>query len=284
MRNIYDLKQEIQDLKNVRDVIATLERISASYIPPVRQHLDVLTGYAANIRRIFRNLNAQQEREDTEEILRPLCIVFSMDHGLVGGLNVRLVESVVSHLQENPKDQVVVFGEKGRELLRSLGYEIAMQYPALSDKPTIDELRDFFWRFFSGNSIAYERMTVIAPQFVSVLEQDCRPVTVWPAQNPEKQNDADEKEAVETYSFLEPSRRRIAEFLIMRMIQLTVYEKALGAKLSEHAARMTAMADAGKSAGKIIGNLEHQYFKARQYTITKRLSEVFSAKQSLKQE
>ena len=101
---------------------------------------------------------------------------------------------------------------------------------------------------------------------------------MWPAKNSD-----DESENLESYSFVDPSRKRVAEFLRQKLLKLSIYEKALNGKLCEHAARMMAMSDAGKSAGKIIDNLERQYFKSRQQMITKRLSEVFSAKQTLKQ-
>ena len=56
MRNIYDLKQETGDLKDVRDVIATLERISAAYIPALRGHLSALEDYAAAMRNIYKKV------------------------------------------------------------------------------------------------------------------------------------------------------------------------------------------------------------------------------------
>ncbi|OGG44473.1 hypothetical protein A2841_00120 [Candidatus Kaiserbacteria bacterium RIFCSPHIGHO2_01_FULL_48_10] len=290
MRNIYDLKREIQDLKNVRDVIATLERISASYIPALRSHLEILEEYAEGNRRIFRKLGAKQtDVQEDDDISQSLVVVFSTDHGLVGGLNSRLIERVVEHVRDNPKDHVIVFGEKGKDLMRISGIHPAAIFSALTDKPSIDELREFFDQFFSTSDIAYRRVTVLAPRFVSVLEQSVEPSVVWPVYSDHNggveaghSGTVEEQPNEESYAFVDPSGKRVAEFLIARMVRLTMYEKALGAKLSEHAARMTAMADAGKSAGKIVSNLEHQYFKARQYTITKRLSEVFSAKQSLK--
>jgi len=173
MRNIYDLKREIQDLKNVRDVIATLERISASYIPALRSHLEILEEYAEGNRRIFRKLGAKQtDVQEDDDISQSLVVVFSTDHGLVGGLNSRLIERVVEHVRDNPKDHVIVFGEKGKDLMRISGIHPAAIFSALTDKPSIDELREFFDQFFSTSDIAYRRVTVLAPRFVSV--SSCR--------------------------------------------------------------------------------------------------------------
>ncbi|HLA25826.1 MAG TPA: F0F1 ATP synthase subunit gamma [Patescibacteria group bacterium] len=277
MRNIYDLKQETGDLKDVRDVIATLERISAAYIPALRNHLNTLDDYVAAARNIYKKLGVREKKQN-DEGNRELLIVFSTDRGLVGGLNGKITDSAAEYLRENPGSLLAVFGEKGKEFLQMLHFSPDLFFKAPNDKPEINEINDFFEQIF-GQDFNFSRISVCAPQFVSVLEQKPEISVVWPADNSD-----DESENLESYSFVDPSRKRVAEFLRQKLLKLSIYEKALNAKLCEHAARMMAMSDAGKSAGKIIENLERQYFKSRQQMITKRLSEVFSAKQSLKQE
>lgn len=276
MRNIYDLKQETGDLKNVRDVIATLERISAAYIPALRNHLNTLDDYVAAARNIYKKLKVKEMKKEDEDS-RELLIVFSTDRGLVSGLNGKITDCAAEYLRENPGCRLAVFGEKGKEILQMLHFSSDLFFPSPKDLPEINELNDFFEQIF-GRNFNFSRISVCAPQFITVLEQKPEISIVWPAENSD-----DESENLQTYSFVDPSRKRVAEFLRQKLLKLSIYEKALNGKLCEHAARMMTMSDAGKSAGKIIGNLERQYFKSRQQTITKRLSEVFSAKQSLKQ-
>ncbi|TAN57163.1 hypothetical protein EPN15_05150 [Patescibacteria group bacterium] len=277
MRNIYDLKQETGDLKNVRDVIATLERISAAYIPALRNHLNTLEDYVAAARNIYKKLKVNETNKE-DEGSRELLIVFSTDRGLVSGLNGKIAESAAEYLRENPGNLLAVFGEKGKEILRMFHFSSDLFFSSPNDLPEIGELNDFFEQVFNQD-FKFSRISVCAPKFASVLDQKPEISVVWPAEN-----SRDESENLQTYSFVDPSRKRVAEFLRQKLLKLSIYEKALNAKLCEHAARMMAMSDAGKSAGKIIDNLERQYFKSRQQMITKRLSEVFSAKQSLKQE
>jgi len=277
MRNIYDLKQETGDLKNVRDVIATLERISAAYIPALRNHLNTLEDYVAAARNIYKKLKVSETKKE-DEGSRELLIVFSTDRGLVSGLNGKIADYAADYLRENPGSLLAVFGEKGKEILKMLHFSSDLFFSSPKDLPEIGELNDFFEQVFSQDFI-FSRISVCAPKFVSVLDQKPEISVVWPAEN-----SGDESENLQTYSFVDPSRKRVAEFLRQKLLKLSIYEKALNGKLCEHAARMMAMSDAGKSAGKIIENLERQYFKSRQQMITKRLSEVFSAKQSLRQE
>jgi F-type H+-transporting ATPase subunit gamma len=60
----------------------------------------------------------------------------------------------------------------------------------------------------------------------------------------------------------------------MRYVESQVYRGAVETVASEMAARMVAMKSATDNAGKIIGELQLVYNKARQAAITKELAEI----------
>jgi F-type H+-transporting ATPase subunit gamma len=62
----------------------------------------------------------------------------------------------------------------------------------------------------------------------------------------------------------------------MRYIESQVYRAAVENVASEMAARMVAMKAASDNAGKLIGELQLIYNKARQAAITTELSEIVS--------
>ena len=66
----------------------------------------------------------------------------------------------------------------------------------------------------------------------------------------------------------------ILEGLLMRYIESQVYRAAVENVASEMAARMVAMKAATDNAGKLIGELQLIYNKARQAAITKELAEI----------
>jgi F-type H+-transporting ATPase subunit gamma len=72
----------------------------------------------------------------------------------------------------------------------------------------------------------------------------------------------------------EPDAKTILEGLLMRYIESQVYRAAVENVASEMAARMVAMKAASDNAGKLIGELQLIYNKARQAAITKELSEI----------
>ena len=69
-------------------------------------------------------------------------------------------------------------------------------------------------------------------------------------------------------------RRQILDGLLMRYIESQVYRGAVENVASEMAARMVAMKAATDNAGKLIGELQLVYNKARQAAITKELAEI----------
>jgi F-type H+-transporting ATPase subunit gamma len=72
----------------------------------------------------------------------------------------------------------------------------------------------------------------------------------------------------------EPSAADILDGLLMRYVESQVYRGAVENVASEMAARMVAMKAATDNAGKLIGDLQLVYNKARQAAITKELAEI----------
>jgi F-type H+-transporting ATPase subunit gamma len=72
----------------------------------------------------------------------------------------------------------------------------------------------------------------------------------------------------------EPEASELLDGLIRRYIESQVYRAVVENVASEMAARMVAMKAATDNAGKLIGELQLVYNKARQAAITKELAEI----------
>jgi len=72
----------------------------------------------------------------------------------------------------------------------------------------------------------------------------------------------------------EPEARDVMEQLLSRYIESLVYQGVVENIACEQAARMVAMKSAADNAGKLIGELQLIYNKARQAAITQELSEI----------
>src|SRR3546814_7932830 len=72
----------------------------------------------------------------------------------------------------------------------------------------------------------------------------------------------------------EPDAADLLDAVLQRYVESQVYQAVIENAASEQSARMVAMKAATDNAGKIINELQLQYNKARQASITKELAEI----------
>ncbi|UCD58190.1 MAG: F0F1 ATP synthase subunit gamma, partial [Candidatus Hydrogenedentota bacterium] len=80
----------------------------------------------------------------------------------------------------------------------------------------------------------------------------------------------------------EPSKERVAEMLLPRYVETSLYSAMLESMASEQGARMIAMRNATENAEEMISDLTLTYNKARQASITKELLEIVSGAEALR--
>ncbi len=81
----------------------------------------------------------------------------------------------------------------------------------------------------------------------------------------------------------EPGEREILDEIIPRFTGLQVYQAVLESQASEHAARMIAMRNATDSALELVEQLQLDYNKVRQQTITNDILDIVGGANALSQ-
>jgi F-type H+-transporting ATPase subunit gamma len=81
----------------------------------------------------------------------------------------------------------------------------------------------------------------------------------------------------------EPSQEKLLEEIVPKHLNFQVWRVLLESNAAEQAARMTAMENATTNARELIQELQLQYNKARQASITKELLEIVGGAEALKQ-
>ena len=114
-----------------------------------------------------------------------------------------------------------------------------------------------------------DRLFLVNAQFVNTMTQKPTAEQLLPIEA------VDVEGLQEHWDYIyEPDSREILDGLLMRYIESQVYRGAVENVASEMAARMVAMGAASDNAGKLIGELQLVYNKARQAAITKELAEI----------
>jgi F-type H+-transporting ATPase subunit gamma len=238
--------------------------------------------YAERIRRVIGHLRlANPDFKHPFLVERQVksvgFIIVSTDRGLCGGLNMNLFKTSLVALREWQKQGVEVnlclVGSKAVQFFRRLGgVKLAATVTHLGDNPHIADLIGAVTSMLDAyRKGEVDRLFIVNNVFVNTMTQKPTPHQLLPVMT----EDADQLQKSWDYIY-EPSAADILDGVLMRYVEMQVYQAAVENVACEMAARMVSMKSATDNAGKLIEELQLVYNKARQAAITKELSEIVS--------
>ncbi len=279
MAGTKEIRSKIASVKSTQKITKAMQMVATSKMRRAQDRMRLARPYAAKMRSMIGNLN--QANPDyrhpflaTREAKSIGIIILSTDRGLCGGLNGNIFKSTILLIREwqakGAQINLCTLGSKGIAFFRRLGLPILASTTGLGDKPHVKDLigtvKVMLDAYREGK---IDRLFLVNAQFISTMSQKPQVQQLLPAaamENTELQDHWD-------YIY-EPSAEHILDGLLTRYIESQVYQGAVENVASEMAARMVAMKSASDNAGKLIGDLQLVYNKARQAAITKELAEI----------
>jgi F-type H+-transporting ATPase subunit gamma len=201
-------------------------------------------------------------------------IVVSSDRGLCGALNTNVFKSTLMLMRDwqgkGAKVNLCLIGSKGLAFFRRLGLPILASVTGLGDRPHVKDLLGTVKVMLDAyREGSIDRLYVVHAQFVNTMTQKPVVQQLLPVET------VDATDLQEHWDYIyEPNAAEILDGVLMRYIESQVYRGAVESVACEMAARMVAMKAASDNAGKLIGELQLVYNKARQAAITKELAEI----------
>jgi F-type H+-transporting ATPase subunit gamma len=276
-----EIRSKIASVKSTQKITKAMEMVAASKMRRAQERMRAARPYAAKMRALISRLS-----EANPDYRHPFLIerepkgvgiiVVSTDRGLAGGLNSNVFKNVLLLAKEwQAKGATVslsVLGNKGLAFFRRLGMPILGGAGGFGDRPHIKDLigtvKVMLDAYREGK---LDRVFLVNAQFVNTMTQKPVALQLLPAQTVAVEGDP----LPEHWDYIyEPDAEAILEGLLTRYVESQVYQGAVETVASEMAARMVAMKSASDNAGKIIGELQLVYNKARQAAITKELAEI----------
>jgi F-type H+-transporting ATPase subunit gamma len=274
-----EIRSKIASIKSTQKITKAMEMVAASKMRRAQDRMRSARPYAEKMRAMIGRLNQANPDYRHPFLLQREpksigIIVISTDRGLAGGLNSNLFKNVLLLAREwQAKGAAVnlcVLGSKGLAFFRRLGMPILGGISGLGDRPHIKDLigavKVMLDAYREGR---IDRLFLVHAKFVNTMTQRPLVLQLLPVQT------VNDDELQEHWDYIyEPSAEQILDGLLMRYVESQVYQGAVEMVASEMAARMVAMKSASDNAGKIIGELQLIYNKARQAAITKELAEI----------
>ena len=281
MSNAREIRGKIKSVKNTKKVTKALEMVSASKIRKAEEQMARTRPYTRMMKQVAGHI-AQANPEyrhpfmvERQAVKAVGFILITTDRGLCGGLNANLFKKTLTALRHWDEEQgasveMVTIGRKGRSFFRRLGVTMGGHIEHLGEEPQLNDIigvvKVMLDKYRAGE---LDRVFLVYNDFVNTMTQ--RPMVEQLLPLPP----SDDGDMRENWDYLyEPSAQEVLDDVLVRYIEVLVYQGVVENHASEHAARMVAMKAASDNANELIDNLTLVYNKARQAAITQELSEI----------
>ena len=275
-----EIRVKIASVRSTQKITKAMQMVATSKMRRAQDRMRLARPYADKIRSVIGNLTQAnpdyrhpflQERPEARNIG---VIVVSPDRGLCGSLNINNFKSVLLAMKDwqskGAQVSLCLIGGKATAFFRRLPNPVLASTQGLGDYPHIKDLLGTIKVMLDAYKDGkLDRLYLASSRFVNTMTQKPELQQLLPV---ELDASADLQEHWD-YIY-EPEAGAILDGVLLRYIESQVYRGVVENVACEMAARMVAMKAASDNAGKLIGELQLIYNKARQAAITKELAEI----------
>lgn len=289
MPSLKDLKNRIKSVKSTQKITKAMKMVSAAKLRRAKDRAEAARPYAEKMAAIVSSLAGSPAAKSSSNRLMNgtgksavhLVVVMTSDRGLCGAFNSSITRATKRKIAELKRDgkEVRLFcvGKKSYELLKHdygriiVGRlsDIGRKQVKYNDAEHVT--REVLKQFDTGE---IDVVHIVFNRFKSAISQVVTFQQIIPLVADEKEGDSI------PYEF-EPEEELILVDLLPKNVTVQIYGALLENAASEQGARMTAMDNATRNAGEMIGKLTLKYNRTRQATITKELIEIISGAEAL---
>ena len=293
MPSLKDLRNRISSVKSTQKITSAMKMVAASRLRRAQEQAEMSRPFASRMERMLGSLAGKAVATGQGPRLMVgtghdevhLLVIITSDRGLCGGFNASITREArrkIRELHQQGKTvKLLIVGRKGRDNLRrdyaSLITDAITDVAGHVDFHLADRISGRLLAAFDAGD--FDVCTVIYNRFKSAISQVVTTQQLIPLslQEGEQETASDSKSV---YDF-EPDEEAILRALLPRNLAIQMFKALLESSASEQGARMTAMDNATRNAGEMIGNLTLQYNRTRQAAITKELIEIISGAEAL---
>ena len=283
MANLKDIRDRIKSVKSIQKVTKAMKMVAAAKMRRAQENMEQARPYSSSLFDIIRHLLPDVDREilpllEVRDVNRIAYVVVTSDKGLAGSFNSSALRKAQNEIDEFGKDNVDIFciGKKARDYFKSRKYNILESHIEfwndLNFNHAVKISNDITSHFISGN---VDEIRVVYSEFVNVATQMVLTEKLVPLEFESNGNQVTDR-------LYEPSKDEIVKSLVPRHLNVQMWKYLLESYASEQAARMVAMENATSNSEDMIKDLQLEFNKARQASITTEMLEIVGGAEALK--
>ena len=287
MANLKEIRGRIASVTSTRQITSAMKMVAAAKLRKAQNFVSKIVPYKNKMQEVLAELSDTLAEDDENiytakrDVHNILVIAVSSNKGLCGGFNSNIFKYCTAlaarEKAANPNVTVKFYtiGRKITELLTKAGYNVYK-----SDIEAIDKVD-----FSTSSAIAaevtklyedevFDSIRLVFNEFVNPAVQNVTDRSYLPLKF-DAVKSADSNKFKSDYIF-EPDKDSIVKSLIPQWLKLTLFASLAESFAGEQGARMTSMNKATDNATELIKDLNLQYNKVRQASITNEIIEIVS--------
>jgi F-type H+-transporting ATPase subunit gamma len=293
MASLKELRSRIYSVKQTQKITSAMKLVAAAKLRRAQEQAEAARPFAERMSAMIANLAAgTRDLPGAPPLLAgtgkddvQMIVVATADRGLCGSFNSGIVRAVRRRIQEllaaGKQVKLLVVGRKGRDMLRrdhrdrmtdaieGVGRR-RLEYAEAAG--LAERLSDMY---AAGE---FDVATIVYNRFKSAITQEVTFKQLIPVEPPaaDGEEEGERGDGLRAIYEFEPDEEAMLAELLPRNLAVQVYGALVENAASEQGARMTAMENATRNAGEMIGRLTLTYNRTRQAMITKELIEIVS--------
>ena len=299
MSNWKEIKRRIKSIKNTSKITKAMELISTVKMKKAQDLANEKKEYISGILKVIMNLNDSLSENVffkwVEKPSKTLWVIITSNKWLCWGYNINVMKKVNEYMKWHDEQiDFVTLWKRGSQFVARTGNHIVADFS--------EEFTDNIDYNFSKSASrlisdkfskeGYDKVVVFYNYYKNTITQI--PVARWflpltddsitkyfKATLGDEYVESENKDESYRYT-VEPTVQELVDEVLPMLIDSMFYDVLIESKASEHSSRMIAMKNAKDNANKYASRLQLQYNKARQWAITKEISEIVGWVESMK--
>ena len=285
MANLKEIRNRIASVSSTMQITSAMKMVSAAKLKKAQDAITTMRPYADKQTELLQNLSASldgdigSEFTNQREVNKVLLVAISSNRGLAGAFNSNIVKGCNALIAESYNDKQIDFitlGKKANDVIVK-DHNVIENNVEIFDDLTFDNnavIAQNLMNLFTEGT--YDKIILVYNKFKNAATQIIMTEQFLPIVSAS----TEEKAATADYIF-EPSKAKIVEELIPKSLKMQLFKALRDSSASEHGARMTAMHKATDNATELRDELNLQYNKARQASITNEILEIVGGAEAL---
>jgi F-type H+-transporting ATPase subunit gamma len=273
MATLKAISMRLKAVKNIQKITKSMKMVSAAKYARAERELRQARTYGLGSQAFYEKAEIEQDEKKPNHLI----IAMTSDRGLCGSVHSNIVRAIKADVPKKPPGthlKFIAIGDKSRAMLSRLYrkdmlmhfVEIGKRPPMFADAATV-ALEVLKCGFEFDNAYLYHNI------FRSVVAYNTKITPIYTLDAVSHGKKLSAYDSVD-----EEVLRSYREYSMASLFYYTMKEGAC----SEQSQRMTAMDNATKNAGEMIGQLTLKYNRQRQAVITNELVEIISGAAALK--